>query len=83
MPFIFRLHPPNGILIDVMVNQNQQLIQGIWIEDNNVYGSFQKELYRLITNTPLDGKSPLLNSKFIDAINQLESGYSYSWIRHK
>lgn len=47
MPFIFRLHPPAGVLIDVRTNVNAQHVQGLWINDREAFLAFSAEAARL------------------------------------
>lgn len=51
LPFVFRLVPPHGVLIDVAQNTTEQKVQGIWIEDNNAYEAFAIEAIRLTTDS--------------------------------
>ena len=48
-PFVFRLIPPNTVIIDVDRNKSSQTIQGIVIENETVFANFQSEFNRLVS----------------------------------
>ncbi|HDL85349.1 MAG TPA: hypothetical protein ENH11_03315, partial [Candidatus Acetothermia bacterium] len=43
IPFVFRLHPPSGVLVDVLHNVAAQMVQGIWLKDGAVFSKFAEE----------------------------------------
>jgi len=79
LPYIFRLHRPTGVLIDVINNTLEQTIQGIWIEEKGIVDAFFNEAQRLFEATPVDGKGENLVKKLEGAIGELKAGYPVEW----
>jgi len=74
-PFVFRLHPPAGVLIDVTHNIPCQLVQGLWINETSVFQAFALEFERLkATSSPR-----LIGDAFEKAIVSLRSGNPCRW----
>ncbi len=78
IPYIFRLCPPSGVLLDVARNVARQKVQGIWIDDLNAYGSFAKEFERLKAEAA-SINDETLDAQIKTAIERLKSGESYRW----
>jgi hypothetical protein len=79
IPYVFRLRPPSGVLLDVAHNVAEQRIQGLWIEDDNVYKAFEEEFIRLEKSAPLSGRGEALQSELDKAISHLTIGDPYQW----
>lgn len=80
VPFTFRLHPPDGILLDVSQNTSAQRIQGLWITDENVFRSFAQEYERLRSTGDWRGRKLLAG--IAAAIHELDQGRSFCWPPH-
>jgi hypothetical protein len=81
IPYVFRLHPPSGVLLDVAENVNEQRIQGLWLDDSDTYKAFTDEVARLEKSCPLAGRGPVLQDELETAIEHLKMGEPYrgSW----
>ena len=79
VPFTFRLHPPDGVLLDVTKNIAEQKIQGVYLRDHKTFESFTSEFNRLIALAgPQESKNPI-RSTIDDAIAALSAGERYDW----
>lgn len=47
VPYVFRLQPPDGVLVDVRRNVMRQTVQGLWLTGTQVYAAFAGEGRRL------------------------------------
>jgi hypothetical protein len=79
LPYVFRLHPPDGILLDVQVNTSDQLIQGIWLCDRKAYLSFEDEFRRLSMATAVEQIE--LVRQLAGAVAATKQGMNYTWVR--
>lgn len=79
IPYVFRLHPPSGILLDVKDNVIEQRVQGLWIEDNKAFKAFENEFLRLANAAPPSGQGSDLVSELDNAIGHLSLGDPYHW----
>lgn len=79
LPYIFRLHRPEGVLLDVTNNTIEQRVQGLWIEEESIVKAFGEEADRLLLSAQSDGSGNGLISKLVWAIEQFESGYPVVW----
>lgn len=79
LPFVFRLHPPKGVLIDVQRNVADQLIQGIWLEDDKAFAIFTVETQRLIQAARKCGTGDALDRDIKAAVQRIQSGERYEW----
>lgn len=75
-PYVFKLFPPSGILLDVTRNVARQKVQGIWIDDSEAYQSFLKEFMRL-TDESACASNSALESRIKSAIDHLIRGEPY------
>ena len=46
VPYVYRIVPPAGVLLDVERNVPEQLVQGIWLEDQACCEAFTREFER-------------------------------------
>lgn len=79
VPYVFRLHSPSGVLLDVTKNTAEQRIQGLWIEDIEVFKAFQKEFTRLKSTATSYGQGTALQAQITQAISCLKNGDQYHW----
>lgn len=79
IPFVFKLYPPSGVLIDVNQNVTAQNVQGIWIDDIDAYRSFVKEFGRLKIDSGegMSGQEP--SFLFTRALEVLGFGRPCHW----
>lgn len=47
-PYLFRLHPPHSVILDIERNYPDQSIQGLLIEEPETYSNFETEFERLV-----------------------------------
>lgn len=79
-PFVFRLHPPSGVLLDVTHNLASQLVQGLWVDDPSVYEVFSREYERLTQTSAFTPSSNDLSNQIDRAIQSLRDGIPYNWL---
>ena len=79
IPFVFRLHPPGGVLIDVLRNVTEQRVQGIWLEDAVAFSHFAEEAKRLTEAAGSRGTGDALSETIDDAIRHFEMAQAYDW----
>lgn len=77
LAFTCRIHPPNGLLLDVNTNVVYQKVQGIWLEDITTYEAFKLESKRLIQSSIDSGRGLL--DKLDEAINTLSQAAPFVW----
>jgi hypothetical protein len=75
IPYVFRLHPPDVVLIGVIRYVSEQKIHGLFIQDQLVYGLFQAEFDRLC----LSAQEKSLESHVNEAIEAFANGENYIW----
>ncbi|MGD8782049.1 MAG: hypothetical protein PVH88_24185 [Ignavibacteria bacterium] len=73
-PFVFRLIPPDNLILDVDRNKSEQTVQGLLIEDISAYKDFKNEFNRLVTKSHNLLSKELLSKELIDAKNYLQNG---------
>jgi hypothetical protein len=78
IPYVFRLHAPKGVLIDVNYNISTQRVQGIWINQRDAQEAFTEEFNRLRLTMDSVSKERLINS-ILKACNDLAEGASHKW----
>lgn len=79
LPFVFRLHPPSGILVDVERNVSAQNVQGLWLDDPAAYSIFASEAARLIATAGERGTGGGLERDLAAAVDHLERGEHHEW----
>lgn len=73
-PYIFRLIPPDVILLDVDNNKTEQTVQGLYLEDKSAYEDFKSEFNRLLYASSLEFNKDLFRRELIEAKSKLKAG---------
>ena len=79
LPYIFRLNPSRGVLVDVINNTLEQKIQGLWLDEGVLVNAFLVEVERLIESAPESGRGEGLQKKLAWAIKEFGEGYPVDW----
>lgn len=79
LPFTFRLHSPDEVLIDVKDNKHDQKIQGIWLKDKKAFEDFRCEFDRLENCAITKNNEENFKKEIQSAINSLKNGENYHW----
>ncbi len=74
IPFIFRLVPPDEVILDVERNKTEQTIQGLSIKDRSSYDAFAAEYSRLKANGARTIHRDVLHAALLSAKGRIASG---------
>ena len=78
IPFVFRLVPPTGVLIDVTNNTVEQRVQGMWLDNDSSFAAFSAEASRL---AHMEGavSATDLSTRLQESIERLRTGRLPFW----
>lgn len=79
IPFVFRLHSPASVLIDVTRNTSAQRVQGLLLQDGPTFEAFHSELRRLHEKADREDLGLPLAYELRAVASRVRSGQPHGW----